>query len=71
MLMDSVRLSGPAHKGPQDDLMRLFPILQELVGTESSKAPDHHPQGERRFFLYVLYVKTAFSQKKTGRLGQF
>ena len=45
MLMDSVRLSGPAHKGPQDDLMRLLPLLQESAGSEPRQASHYHLEG--------------------------
>ena len=46
--------SGSAHEGPQDDLVCLFSILQELVRAEPSKAPNHHPQGKERVeYLFV------------------
>ena len=43
--------SGPAHQGPQDDSVRLLPLLQELAGTKSCKTSYHHFEGNQSFRL--------------------
>ena len=36
---------GPTHQSPQDDPMRLLPLLQEPAGSEPRQAPHHHLEG--------------------------
>ena len=39
--------SGPAHQGPQDDSVRLLPLLQKLAGTKSCQASYHYFEGNQ------------------------